>query len=89
MSTTPLKILCSHSLPENRLNIHPNEGADIGLMMTHYSTQTGDGLPVDIHLLNECPKESVELSTKLWERLGKPKKVVLEIDGGRLRILNA
>ena len=85
-STKALTILCSASLPENRLNIHPNEGADIGLMMTRYSAQLGTGASVELHLLNGCPKESVEISARLWDRLGKPSKVVLRYADGRLEI---
>jgi hypothetical protein len=73
-------------LPENRLNIHPNEGADIGMMMTEYSVRTGEGQAVEVHLLNNCPPESVELNTRLWEKLGKPSKVTLGLDGETLRI---
>jgi hypothetical protein len=85
-NTKTLQILCSARIPENRLNIHPNEGADIGLMMTKCSAQTASGAPVDVYLLNECPKESVEISSRLWERLGKPAKVILRYDDGRLEI---
>jgi hypothetical protein len=89
MSTAPLRILCSHSLPENRLNIHPNEGADIGLMMTRYAAESVDGTPFDIHLLNECPKESLELSSKMWDKLGRPAKVILSLENGKLGIEKA
>jgi hypothetical protein len=85
-STSPLTILCSARLPENRLNMHPNEGADIGLMMTRYSARMGEGAQVELYLLNECPKESVEISSRLWERLGRPTKVVLGYEDGRLEI---
>jgi hypothetical protein len=85
-STSPLKALCSARLPDNRLNIHPNEGADIGLMMTKHSARFADGGEVELHLLNECPKESVELSSRLWEKLGKPAKVRLGYEDGTLSI---
>lgn len=85
-STMPLRTLCSTSLPENRLNIHPNEGADIGLMMTCYTAHFGELGDMDVRLLNECPKESIELSPKLWEKLGKPTKVRLGFEDGQLNI---
>jgi hypothetical protein len=85
-STSPLKPLCSARLPSNRLVIHPNEGADMGMMMTSHSARTGDGVEIEVRLLNECPRESVELSTGLWEQLGKPKQLVLAYDGGTIRI---
>jgi hypothetical protein len=85
-NTKALTILCSARLPENRLNIHPNEGADIGLMMTVHSARMGEGATVELCLKNECPKESVEISSRLWEKLGKPSKVVLGYEDGRLEI---
>jgi hypothetical protein len=84
--TTPLRILCSTNLPENRLNLHPNEGADLGLMMASHSVEIGEGERAELHLLNECPKECVEIGLKFWERLGKPAKAVLSYDGTTLRI---
>jgi hypothetical protein len=88
-STTPLKILCSAGLAENRLNLHPNEGADLGLMMTRNSVEIGEGVQAELHLLNECPKESVEIGPKFWERLGKPSKAILSYDGAVLKIEKA
>jgi hypothetical protein len=85
-STSPLKALYSVRLPENRLNIHPNEGADIGLMMTQYSAHYKDGTAIELQLLNECPIESVELSFHMWEKLGKPSKVRLGYENGTLSI---
>ena len=84
--TKALKIVCSAKLPEGRLNIHPNEGADIGLMMTEHSATTAEGAFFELHLLNECPQESVEISARLWDRLGRPAKVVLGYDDGLIRI---
>lgn len=88
-STTPLKILCSAGMPENRLNLHPNEGADLGLMTTRHSVELGEGVVAEIHLLNECPRESLEIGPKFWERLGKPAKAILSYDGTMLRIERA
>jgi hypothetical protein len=88
-STTPLRILCATGLPENRLNLHPNEGADLGLMLTRYSVDIGEGGTAELHLLNDCPKESLELSPKFWEKLGRPSKAVLIYDGSVLRIEKA
>ncbi len=85
-STSPLTILCSASLPEYRFNMHPNEGADLGLMMTRHSMKIGEGKEVDLHLLNECPKESVEVSAKFWESIGRPSKAILSYDGAELII---
>jgi hypothetical protein len=88
-ATKALTVLCSARIPANRLNIHPNEGADIGLMMTRHSASTEGGASIEVCLLNECPKESVEINAGLWERLGKPSKVVLGYEDGRLEITRA
>jgi len=88
-STAPLKILCTAYLPDYRLNIHPNEGADLGLMMTRYVVTVEDGLQAELLLVNECRKESVEMGQKFWERLGKPDKAILSFDGSVLRIEKA
>jgi hypothetical protein len=85
-STRALRILCSNRLPEGRLNIHPNEGADMGLMTLCHSAKTVDGAIIELHLLNECPMESVEIGSKLWEQLGKPARVVLGYDNGLIKI---
>jgi hypothetical protein len=85
-STRALTVLCSRQVPVNRLNMHPNEGADIGLMMTKYSARMGEDALVELYLLNECPQESLEINARLWERLGKPSKVVLGYENGRLEI---
>jgi hypothetical protein len=88
-STSPLKMLCAMGLPENHLNVHPNEGADLGLMMTRYSVDIGDGLRAELNLLNDCPKESIVLNPKFWEKLGKPAKAILSYDGVVLKIEKA
>jgi hypothetical protein len=84
--TRALRILCSSRLPEGRLNIHPNDGADMGLMTLSHSAKTADGATIELHLLNDCPMESVEIASKLWERLGKPARVVLGYDDGFIKI---
>jgi hypothetical protein len=85
-STTPLRILCSSRLPDNRLNMHPNEGADLGLFMAAYSMELEEGFKAEVQLLNECPKESIEIGLRFWERLGKPAAAILSYDGEVLRI---
>lgn len=82
-------MLCSMNLPENRLNLHPNEGADLGLMTARHDVAMSEDGRAEIFLLNECPKESVEIGLKLWEKLGKPSKAVLSYDGTTLRIEKA
>jgi hypothetical protein len=88
-STSSLRIVCMNRLRENQLNIHPNEGADIGLMTTQYSVRTSQGEVLEINLMNDCPKECIELSSHLWDRLVKPQRVRLDYEGGTLRIEKA
>jgi len=84
--TGPLRVRGVHSLPENRLNIHPNEGADLGLMTTRYSVDLDGTGPSEIFLLNECPPETIEINSKKWEKLGKPSKAKLAYEEGKLYI---
>jgi hypothetical protein len=75
-------------MPEDRINIHPNEGADLGMMTTSY-TVAYEGGQLQVYLLNECGKECVELPAKLWERIGRPPKLILEFDGSSLKMSRA
>jgi len=84
--TGSLRVLCPYGLPETRLNIHPNEGADLGMMTLQNDVTLGGGVKAEVHLLNECPRESVELSPAYWERIGKPSRAVLCLDGDTLSI---
>lgn len=85
-STSPLKVLCHSGLPENRFNIHPNDGFDLGMMTTHYSVELEGGSPAEVWLLNDCPQSCIQLNTKYWERLGKPANAVLRYDGKAFRV---
>lgn len=87
MKRTPeLRALCTPSLKANEIYIHPNEGFDLGMMTTAYDVELDGSGPTLVKLLNECPKESVELPSKLFEKLGKPKRAVLSYDGVKLFI---
>ncbi|OHD13111.1 MAG: hypothetical protein A2Z96_00290 [Spirochaetes bacterium GWB1_48_6] len=83
--SVPLKVNSSMSMAANRLHIHPNEGFDLGLMTTHYDIELDNVGPMEIWLLNECPKQTLELNSKIWEKMGKPGKVVLQMDEGKLK----
>jgi hypothetical protein len=87
-STTPLKVLCQARMPEDRINMHPNEGADLGMMTTSY-TVSYDGGQLHVYLLNECGKECVELPAKIWEKMGKPPRLIIEYDGTSIRMNRA
>lgn len=81
-----MRVAGSMQLPPNRLNIHPNEGFDLGLMTTHYCLEMEQVGPVEVYLLNECPKETLQINYKVWEKLGKPGKVIMELDEGHLSL---
>jgi hypothetical protein len=85
-STSTLRALCQPTLKPNQLSIHPNEGFDLGMMTTGYDVELEGAGPTYIKLLNECPKESVEIPPKLFEKLGKPRNAVLKFDGTKLYI---
>ena len=93
--TGPLSALGDYSFDEKTINIHPNDGYDLGMMTASYVVkifagataeefESGQGKSVygTIHLKNECRVGSVELSLKVLERLGKPKQVVLGFETG-------
>lgn len=82
----PMKVSGSMQIPANRMNIHPNEGFDLGLMTTKYTLEMDDLGSVEVFLLNECPKETLQLNYKTWEKLGKPGKVIMELEEGKLSL---
>jgi hypothetical protein len=84
--TGSLRVLCPYGLPESRLNIHPNEGADLGMMTLSNPVTLAEGVKGEVHLLNECPRDTVEINSKVWERIGKPARAVLALDGDKLSI---
>ena len=85
-STSTLRTICRPALKASELSIHPNDGFDLGMMTTGYDVDLDGTGPAYIKLLNECPKECIELPTRLFERLGKPKAAVLRYDGSKLFI---
>ncbi len=80
-------MLCKPGLAANRINIHPNEGFDLGFMTTNYRVELEGFGATEVWLLNDCPKQSVELNPQVWERCGKPKQAVLNFDGAKLSIV--
>lgn len=89
-----LKVLADISFPEKKVVINPNDGFDIGLMMTDATVQLYYGydpstLPADddavkpvfgnIYQKNECTLGTIELSAKVLETIGNPKKVRLHL----------
>lgn len=85
-STSTLKALCQPSLKPGQLSIHPNDGFDLGMMTTGYDVELDGQGPAQIRLLNECPKDCLELCPSLFEKLGRPSMAVVKYDGTRLYI---
>ncbi|AFG38450.1 hypothetical protein [Spirochaeta africana] len=92
LETDFLHVLADFSFPEKRIVINPNDGLDIGLMMTETvveivygenpaTYQEGQGYSVYgiVDQRNECRIGTVELSLKAVERIGRPKRVRLHL----------
>lgn len=99
-----LKVLADFSFPETRIVINPNDGFDLGLMMTeapalfYYgenpaTIETCHTSPVQgvVEQKNECALGTVEVSRKAMEKLGTPARVRLHLvqDGADPRLLIA
>ena len=90
--TGVLKILADYSFPEKEVVINPNDGFDLGLMMTEATVllYTGEGIdvlengdikPIHARLFqkNECRLGTVEISLKTVEKMGTPKRARLHL----------
>ncbi len=95
--TEPLTVLGDYSSNEDAIVVHPNDGFDLKLMTTEHPVEIYAGCSLDeflsgaaegiagvIHLRNECRANTVELSSRTVERLGKPRQIVLVMQDGRL-----
>lgn len=96
--TVPLSLRPSAGITEDTLAIHPNEGFDLGMMMTAYRVQfsfgpsandfaqgqDGESCPMEVQLRNQCPLQTIEINQKFWQKLGKPRRAILHYDGRRL-----
>ncbi len=90
--TGQLRVLSDFNFPETRIVINPNDGFDIGLMMTEAQVKlcfetsvvlspetesnTMDGV---IFQKNECNPGTVEISSKALEKIGSPRNVRLHL----------
>lgn len=96
--TGSLKVSVSTAVDRVHVVLHPNEGFDLGLMRIAHPVQLCRGIgiedylkgsegvcePVDVSLLNDCPKETMLVGTALYKLLGEPAKAVVLFDGRRL-----
>lgn len=87
-----LKVLADYSFPEKQIVINPNDGFDLGLLMTESTVLLYVGGSIDevinedispiharLYQKNECRLGSVELSLKSVEKMGDPKRVRLHL----------
>lgn len=101
MNTTSadLTVLADFQAPEGNVTVHPNDGFDLGVMMTEtpiilYANisvedfQAGSGSPIQGKLLqeNKCRLHTIELGKKYWQKIGSPKKVKLHFEDQKLLI---
>ncbi len=98
--TSALKVSPSLHIPKGKVILHPNEGFDLGLMRVTHPVNWCSGVDVQaflkgedgtprelvVDLLNECPRETLQMSQSQWQGLGSPPKAVVLIDGQRLFI---
>ncbi len=94
-STSVLTVLGDFSMDEKTVNIHPNDGFDLGLMTTEYVVRLHIGSESDpsaidekeflygkIFLKNEVRAGHVELGLKSSERLDGAKQVQVHFEPG-------
>jgi hypothetical protein len=89
--TAFLKVLADLSFPEKKVVMNPNDGFDLGLIVSdatvelHYgqspATLETTTRPIfgNIYQKNECKVGTVELSTKAVQTMGSPKLVRLHL----------
>lgn len=98
--TSGLQPIGDIRMDANQIVINPNDGYDLGLMSTAYPIklhtdvtldqfQNGEGYSGDGKILqaNECKLGTVELNAQFLKKIGKPSKLVLCYDDGRLLLL--
>lgn len=91
--TGALSVLADFSFDEKTINIHPNDGYDLGFMVANvvvriftgvtweeYRDNTGRHIYGTVFLKNECRMGTVELSKRTVEKLGKPKELRMIYD---------
>ncbi len=87
-----LKVMGDYSFPEKRIVINPNDGFDLGLMMTEATVlfyygespatierSTASPLYGVVEQKNECKLGTVEVSLKALEKLGSPERIRLHL----------
>ena len=94
MNTTgELSVIADYSFDEKTINIHPNDGYDLGLMTTQAVVRifvecsmdefrTGEAKHVfgHLNLRNETKAGTIEMSLRTAQRIGRPKRAQLHFD---------
>lgn len=81
--------------------LHPNDGFDLGLLtysrkiklftnatIQDFNNSVGILREGELLLENKCKHNSIIMSSKTWEKMGKPHKVKLFLDNDKLLITN-
>lgn len=88
--TSQLAVFGNVYMAADMIKIHPNDGFDVNLMHTNESIKVNiniaaseklfnfkNNLNCYVLLDNTCKLGTIEVSHKLWKKIGKPKNVVL------------
>jgi hypothetical protein len=97
--TSPLRVLGDATFDDGRIVIHPNAGADLGLMTAQHQIRVFFNSPIQdfvdmkgypihgtIQLSNNCKPDTIEMSLKKWTDMGRPKQALLIYDNHKLLI---
>ena len=100
-NTGALSTIADTSVPYNKIVINPNDGYDLDLLSKDYLIKAYAGVSLDdfatgegmvfvgsVVLENSCKLGTVVLNRKTLEQIGRPSKVALYYEDGRLLIQN-
>lgn len=95
-----LNVVTDLSLGSN-IVLHPNDGFDLGLLtysrkiklflnttIQEFNSESGEFKEGELLLENKCKHNQVIMSSKAWEKMGKPHKVKLFLNNDKLLICN-
>jgi hypothetical protein len=98
--TAPLQVLSDFAFKDGSIVIHPNTGADLGLMTLQHEVRLFFNIPIKdfvdgsndcsmaglLTLSNNCRNGFVEMSQKRWTAIGRPRHVLLIYDSRKLLV---
>ena len=101
-NTGALSTIGDTSVPFNRIVLNPNDGYDLDLLSRDFLIKIHAGVSLDdfvegqgslfegnILLDNSCKLGTVELNRKTLDQIGRPPRVALYLEDGKLLIQNA